>query len=443
MRNLEESVFWEIFYRRQAVRSELERQLNVSAATISRSVDELLSKRILIETGTTISFRGRPPALLQINPELADVAGLELDRDRITAAVTDMAGNLLGRGAVEANPSNPVTRTLQDCRRALRIALSDAGVSPARLSRLGVGYTGRLDVQNGFRLHWEEMPHWGRVNFLEVLRETFPLSITLHDRAQAVAFAHHLLWPENCRHRSALYVHIGSGIGAGIIIDGRMLQGTTLNSGEIGHMVIDRNGPLCECGKKGCLEALASLPATLARARAAFEQNTDTSLRALAKSSSRPATRRPRESAPTRAGLRAAGRLTPSMLVQAAREGDPLARAVLTETGEALGIGIANAVQILNPSLVVLAGSFANLARDFLLDAVTRAIRDHCFEAISRGLEIRVAPFRKDVGAVGCALLASVDVAAEVIQRTFFVSEHHGHPSTTAKASHVPGGRQE
>lgn len=399
MRTLEESLFWEIFYRRQATRSELEREFNVSAATISRSADVLLSKRVVVETGTTISFRGRPPALLQINPELASVAGIELDRDRITAVVTDMAGNLLGRGAVEANPSNPVARTLRDCRRALRIALSDAGLSPARLARMGVGYTGRLDVQNGARLHWLGMAHWRRVNLLEVLRQTFKMDITVRDRAQAMAFAHHLLWPENCRHRSALYVHIGSGIGAGIFVNGRMLQGITLNSGELGHTVIDRSGPVCECGKHGCLEAFASLPATMARARAAFELHAETSLHALAKS-------------PTR--------LTAELLVLAARRGDPVARGVLTETGEALGVGIANAVQILNPSLVVLAGRFANLARDFLLEAVSRVIREQCFEAISRGLEVRVAPFRKDVGPVGCALLASVDVAAEVIQRTLF-----------------------
>lgn len=403
MRNLEESLFWEVFYRRQVTRSELEHQFDVSAATISRSTDVLLAKRIIIETGTTIAFRGRPPALLQINPELAEVGGLEIDRDRITAVVTDMAGNLLGRGAVDANPSNPVARTLQDCRGALKIALTDAGVGTSRLARLGVGYTGRLDVQNGARLHWQGVPHWSRVNFLESLRETFRLDVTVRDRAQAMAFAHHLLWPENCRHRSALYVHIGSGIGAGIFINGRMLQGITLNSGEIGHIVIDRNGPLCECGKKGCLEVLASLPATMARAQAAFEQSPETSLHRLAKT---------------------AAQLTPNMLVLAAREGDALAQAVLKETGEALGIGIANAVQILNPSLVVLAGRFANLARDFLLEAVTRAIRDQCFEATSRGLELRVAPFRKDVGPVGCALLASVDVAAEIIQRTLFLSEH-------------------
>ncbi len=66
------------------------------------------------------------------------------------------------------------------------------------------------------------------------------MDVTVRDRAQAMAFAHHLLWPENCRHRSAFYVHIGSGIGAGIFINGRMLQGITLNSGEIWHIVIAR-----------------------------------------------------------------------------------------------------------------------------------------------------------------------------------------------------------
>jgi N-acetylglucosamine repressor len=407
MRNLEESLFWEIFYRRQALRSDLEHQLKVSAATISRSAEVLLSEGVIVETGTNISLRGRPPVLLQINPELANVGGLEIDRDRITAVVADMAGNLLGRGALEAHPSNPVSQTLEDCRGALRMALSDAGVSRARLSRLGVGYTGRLDVQSGLRLNWDGVAHWSQVNLLDALRGTFEMNITLRDRAQAMAFAHHLLWPENCRHRSALYVHIGSGIGAGIFIDGRMLEGKTLNSGEIGHIVIDRRGPRCQCGQKGCLEAFASLPATMARARAAFEQNSDSILHNLTQS---------------------AKRLTPQMLVQAARGGDPVARTVLAETGEALGVGIANAVQILNPSLVLLAGRFANLARDFLFDAVTRVIRDQCFVAISRGLEIRVAPFRKDVGPIGCALLASVEVAKDVIQRTLFMNEQARDP---------------
>jgi glucokinase len=108
-------------------------------------------------------------------------------------------------------------------------------------------------------------------------------------------------------------------------------------------------------------------------------------------------------------------------LVSAAIRGDELARACLSETAQALGTGIANAVQLLNPSLVVLAGKFAHISRDFLLNEVHAHIRRQCFQTVSRSLAVRVAPIRKDLAAVGCALLATMDVAAEVLQSAFLL----------------------
>jgi glucokinase len=400
MRNLEESLFWEILYRHEAVRSELTRLFDVSTATISRSVGVLLAKGLIIETGATMAYRGRRPNLLQINPQLAYVAGIEIDRDRITAVVTDMIGNLLGRGAAPVSPQNTVAKTLRDCRAVLRTALADAGLAMSDLTRVGVGHTGMLDVESGLCLSWEGAPHWRRVNLLESLRETFGKDVTLDDRARAIALAQHLLWPEHRRHRSAIYVQIGTGIGAGIFVNGRMLRGATQAGGEIGHMTIERNGPPCACGRRGCVEAFASRGATLARVRKALEAGEPSSLRDMVKSPSA---------------------LTAEIVVSAARQGDALAKAALNETGEALGIGIVNAVQLLNPSLVVLAGKFANAAREFLLDAVIRVIHRQCFENASRVLEVRVAPLRKDVGPVGCALLASIDVAAGLLERVLFL----------------------
>ncbi len=221
--------------------------------------------------------------MLQVNPALAYVAGIEIDRDRITAVITDMTGNLLGRSAVAATARNPVRKTLKDCREVVRTAFADAGRVPGRLARIGVGHTGMLDVENGLCLDWEGVPHWRRVNLRDALRETLDTDITLDDRARAVALAQHLLWPENRRHRSAIYVQIGTGIGAGIFVGGRMLRGATLAGGEIGHTVIDRNGPLCTCGRRGCVEAFASLGATVDRVRQALEKGAKTSLRSLVK----------------------------------------------------------------------------------------------------------------------------------------------------------------
>ncbi len=412
MRSLEESLFWEIFYRRQAVRSELARVFDVSAATMSRSSALLLAKGLVAESRGASSSRGRRPALLQVNPALAHVAGIEIDRDRITAVVTDITGNLFGRSAIATCVRNPVRKTLKDCQVVLRAALADAGPVRKRVTRVGVGHTGMLDVQNGLCLDWEAVPHWRHINLRESLRESLGLEITLDDRARAVALAQHLLGPENRHHRSAIYVQIGTGIGAGIFVNGRMLRGATSAGGEIGHMVIDRNGPVCACGKRGCVEAYASLGATIARVHQALDEGSSTSLRTA---------------------LRPGSPLTVEMIVSAARNGDPVARAALSATGEALGFGIANAVQLLNPSLVVLAGKFANAASHFLLEPVTRAIHTQCFETISRGLEVRVAPFRKDAGAVGCALLASLDVAAELVQDALFVPSHKFQPATNLR----------
>lgn len=399
MRSLEESLFWEIFYRYQAVRSELARALDMSAATISRSAGVLLSKRLIVETGATISTRGRRPVLLQVNPKLAYVAGIELDRDRITAAITDLAGNLLGRGAVASSVCDPVQRTLKACHRAMHIALADASLAASGIARIGVGHTGMLDIENGICLNWQGVPHWRRVSLRNALRKMFEIEVTLDDRARAVALAQHLLWPENRRHRSAIYVQIGTGIGSGIFLNGRLLRGATLNGGEIGHIVIDRNGPVCACGDRGCVEAFASAGATLARVRRSLESGEASLLWNRA--------------TPNR-------ELTVEDVVSAARQGDRLAQAALSDASDALGVGIANAVQLLNPSLVVLTGKFANTAGTYLLEPVTKAIREHCFETISRGLEVRLMPVRKDIGPVGCALLAAVDVAAAKIQDTLF-----------------------
>jgi predicted NBD/HSP70 family sugar kinase len=401
MTSLEESLFWEIFYGQQALRSELARRFDVSAATISRSAAVLLAKRLIIESGGRCCSRGRRPAILQVNPAIAHVAGIEIDRDRITAVVTDMTGTLLGRGAVAASAHDPVRKLMNNCREAVRAARADAGRISERLARIGVGHTGVLDVENGLCLDWESVPHWRRINLRNALQDTFDLEITLDDRARAVALAQHLLWPQNRSHRSAIYVQIGTGVGAGIFVNGRMLRGATSAGGEIGHMMIDRNGPLCACGRRGCVEAVASLRATVGRVQQALDNGARTSLRNL---------------------VRAPSQLTAKMIVSAARAGDTLARTALWEAGEALGFGIANAVQLINPSLVVLAGKFANLASDFLLDAVTRVIRARCFETISRGLEIRVAPLSKDSGPIGCALLASLDVAALRIQSAAFAA---------------------
>ena len=164
MRNLEESLFWEVFYRHDVVRSELARLFNVSAATISRSVSVFLTKQLVVKRERQISCADAGLPYLQINPQLAYVAGIEFDRDRITVVMTDMGANLLGRGAVAASSRNPVAKTLRRLPHSGSNRAGGRGSAQWSNGRIGAGHTGTLDVENGLCLDWEGAAHWRGVN---------------------------------------------------------------------------------------------------------------------------------------------------------------------------------------------------------------------------------------------------------------------------------------
>lgn len=399
MRSLEESIFWELFFGHHALRSDLARQFTMSPATVSRAVNSLLKVNLIVETGGPFSARGRKPTQLVINPQLAYLGGIEFDRNRITAVVTSCDGNLLGRGCVKTSEQDPVQRNVRRCREALEIALDDAGLERASLARVCVGHTGKLEPGRGICLGWDGIPHWESVPLAKELRECIGVEVSLEDRARGVALAEHLLWPENRIHRTAIYVQVGTGIGAGIFVDGRLLKGLHSAGTEIGHIVIDRAGPVCVCGGRGCVEAFASTAAILR----------DVKNRIAAGQKSR-----------LRRELRYGAELTIDAVVTAAKEGDEVARSAIIDAGEALGVGIANAIQLLSPSLVVLAGDLAKSAGSLLLETIRSVIARQCFEPFCRDLEVRVAKVRKDSTPVGCALLAAQVVLQEIVQQRLF-----------------------
>jgi predicted NBD/HSP70 family sugar kinase len=389
-------VFWEVFHHSSVLRSELAAKLGVSPSTISRSLETLVECRLISESSATISGRGRRPGVLRVNPDVARLLGVEIDRDHITVVVTDMCGGLLGRASSRCKPAESLQGALDVTRKLAAVALEDAGIELAQIDRIGVGHTGALSLETGVCLAWGGAPEWRNVPIRQRVAELFRRDVTLDDRARAMAMAERLHSSHDARHRDAIYVAVGTGIGCGVFVGGRLVRGARQAAGELGHTVVDRNGPLCSCGANGCVEALASIPAILGRVRAAMAAGRPSGLAQV---------------------LGPNDALTIEDVVRAANHGDALARETLDDAGEALGAAVANAIQLLNPSLVVLCGKLAHAAREHLLQPVCRVIYRRCFEMASRRLEIRLAPFRKDVVAVGCALLAAQDQGALELQR--------------------------
>jgi len=397
---LEELIFWHIYDRQHCLRRDLSDRFGLSAATISRAVTLLLEEELVAETVSGAACPGRKPQVLQVNPQLADLLGLEIDLDRVTAAVTDMSGTLLGRGAVGCDAQQGLEKVLEASQEAVGRGLSDAGVSRQQIKHLGVGHPGDLDLERGVCVSWANAPAWKGVPIRERLQQTFRMDVTIDDHSRALALAERRTSPEDGRHPNAIYVLAGTGVGMGVFVEGRLFRGATRGGGEIGHTVIDPAGPLCKCGNRGCVEAFASIGAVLRYVRESLAGVSSSRIRGLLASDS--------------------PELTIEMVVAAARQGDRIALVALERAATALGLGVANVVQVLNPSLVVICGRLARLAGEQLVQTVGNVVRQQCVETASRRLEIRLSPPKKDISAVGCALLAAEAEAQRIVRSRLF-----------------------
>lgn len=387
----EELVFWCIYDQPQISRADLAARFSVSLPTVSRAIAVLLEHGLILETAGAASSPGRKPQLLQVNPKLALLVGVEIDLDRVRAVVTDFSGTLLGRGAVACDAREGLNPAIEASRAAVDQALADAGVSWQKINHLGIGHPGDLDLSRGVCVSWANAPGWSGAPLRRQFQEKFRMEASIDDNSRALALAERHTTPADRCHPNAIYVLAGTGIGMGIFIEGRLYRGSTRGGGEMGHTVIDPNGPPCKCGNRGCVEAFAGAGSIVRQFREAVRD------------AQPPSTQRPATPASV------------EQVIELAQQGDRTAQGVLGRAYEALGLGVANAVQILNPSLIVLCGRLARAAGDDLLEVVGRTVRRQCVATASRELAIRRSQPKKDISTIGCALVAAESEARRIL----------------------------
>ena len=269
------------------------------------------------------------------------VAGVDVGGTKVAALVVDGSDRVLGRAVRPMAGSDggiePVIATVRE-------ALADAGADAAALAAIGIGVPGRIDAEAGVvglatNLGWRDVP------LAQLVSDQLgvPASVE-NDVALAVsALTSH---PIADGARSLAYVAIGTGIGAGLVLDGRLRRGDHGMAGEIGHVIVDPNGAPCRCGQRGCLETIASGPHIARRAIAAL---------AAASAAERSAST-----------LAAAGEITSRAVYDAAAAGDPIAAAVADETGRVLARSLAGLILTCDLDLVLLGGGVSGAGGAFL-----------------------------------------------------------------------------
>lgn len=303
--------------------------------------------------------------------------GVDLGGTKILVGLVDDTGRVLERVRV-ATPQTGPEAVLDAVAESVAALASRADLDPREVAGLGVGAPGPLDPEAGVVFEPPNMPGWRDVPLAGMVEARLGVRAFVENDANAAALAER--WAgAGVGADDLIYLTVSTGIGGGLILGGRLYRGATGTAGEVGHMVLVPEGPPCGCGRRGCLEALASGKAIAREARAAVEAGRPTTLSLL-----------PVET------------LSAEDVARAAWDGDPVARAIFARAAAHLGTGIANLVNLLNPALVIIGGGVAR-AGELLFGPVRRIVRQEAFDRPGEAVQIVPAALGGDVGVVGAA----------------------------------------
>ena len=260
-------VFSHIFNQPGISRPEIVNLTELSAASVGRIADELLEEGLIREYDTDARNVGRRPTLLSVCGEKIPSLALELDRDKVVCAIVDMAGKVYYRN--ESYVNSMAHNPLKMCvfmRDMINEAMSQPCIQDKKVAGIGVVLPGLIDMDSGMVLLSSQL-HWHNVPLGAMLGDVFPdMMIIIDNEMNARALAESLYGELN-REQNAVVLGIGSGVGAGIITNGRIYRGSHNMAGEVGHIIMDPSGKMCECGFYGCLQTYVADWALLEDAR--------------------------------------------------------------------------------------------------------------------------------------------------------------------------------
>ena len=371
-------------------RAELARRAGLSRSTVSAIVSDLLSQGLAKETRTGVSNGGRRPILLEFQDQSSFILGIELGATHVSCVLTDLRCKVRASWSAPAPVRDEPEVALGKMKMAVRSVLQADGLQPSQVLGIGVAVPSPVDRERPGELLPLVVPKWQGYNIASYLEGNFDRPVFVDNDANLGALAE-LWWGAGSSARDLAYIKVATGVGAGLIINGRIFRGSAGIAGEIGHTSIDPNGPPCICGLRGCLTTFIGTPALLERARNELRRS-------------------------------GSDRLPPRSideLVNAALDGDPTSVDLIHYAGDKLGVGIANMLNLLNPQAVVLGGGIAR-SGDMLLDGVRRTIQALSLPASICNTEIRTTGLNEWGIAVGAATLV-LQVALDT--PTLFLTE--------------------
>ena len=372
-------------------RTELADKMGLTRAAVSLIVTDLLEAGVIQEAEIRSAPSGRPPVNLEINPDRGLVGAIDMGATHMSIAIGDFTARILQELEVSLDIKHGPERCLEEADRQLGKLLESQGLSFSKLSAIGLGVPGPVITEAGMVVSPPIMPGWDRYPIRATLEKKWGCPVTLNNDAELGALGE---WAFGAGRgeKNIAYIKVGSGIGAGLILNQQIYVGTTGAAGEIGHLTIDENGPLCNCGNHGCLEAFAGGHAISNQGKSLVRSGKRTLLSATALE-----------------------KITAHEVAEAARRGDLHSQEILRRAGTFIGIAIAGLINLFNPSIVIIGGGVAQ-AGDLLTAAIRQAVRERAMRASEQSVRITTAMLGRRsllIGATVQAINVAIHNAAE------------------------------
>ncbi len=308
--------------------------------------------------------------------------GIDVGGTNVKIALVNDEGKILYSNSVPTRAEMGYEYTVNNIKQAIYDLLKETKLESKDIQGIGFGFPGQVDYKAGIVRNAPNIPGWVEIPIAKIFEDEFHIPTRVDNDVRCAALGE-LNYGAGKGCENLICITVGTGIGSGLVVNGKLVRGASNAAGEIGHIKLQMNGgPICGCGDTGCLEAFASGPAIVALAEDYIKGGKSTKYRELA------------NGAP----------ITPYIVCEAAKAGDPVAQRIFTIIGEYIGIGMASVVNLLNPEKIIIGGGVAD-AGEYLLNPLSETLKKRAMKIAGETVKIVHAELGNTAGVIGASLL--------------------------------------
>lgn len=308
--------------------------------------------------------------------------GIDVGGTNVKLALVNENGQIVYSNSVPTRAEMGYEFTVNNIKQAIYELLKETKLDAKDIQGIGFGFPGQVDYKAGIVRNAPNIPGWVEVPIAKLIEDEFHIPTRVDNDVRCAALGE-LNYGAGKGCENMVCITVGTGIGSGLIINGKLVRGASNAAGEIGHIKLQmHDGPICGCGDTGCFEAFASGPSIVAMAEEYIKGGKSTKYREMANGTA----------------------ITPFIVCEAAKAGDPVAQRIFTIMGEYLGVGLSSVVNLLNPEKIIIGGGVAD-AGEILMRPLVETLRKRAMKIAGSAVEVVPAQLGNTAGVIGASLL--------------------------------------